>query len=87
MHSVANLATLQMPLVTFSLQKSQKPFLRPAGTAVRVRCLAVLLTVLLCTLAVCTHLSLSLCSSRDGDEQHSQLNTDTMLLLYFYMQV
>ncbi len=81
MHSVANLATLQMPLVTFSLQKSQIPFLRPAGTAVRVRCLAVPAR------AACTHLSLSLCSSRDGDEQHSQLNTDTMLLLYFYMQV
>ncbi len=78
MHSVANLATLQTPVATFSLQKSAQTLFSFWEFMGLPREHEVLLSQ-------CAPLSLSLsvrllCSASGGDEQHIQLNTDIMLL-------
>ncbi len=84
MHSVANLATLQTPLVTFSLQKSAQTLFSFWESPVLPHEREVLLST-----RVHTHISLSLslflCVSSvqraAAEEQHFQLNTDIILLL------
>ncbi len=77
MHSVANLATLQTPLVTFSLQKSAQTLFRFWESPVLPHEREVLLST-----RVHRHISLSLflCVSSvqraAAEEQHFQLNTD-----------
>ncbi len=75
MHSVANLATLQIPLVTFCpFKKAPKPYFVSENRRY-------------CSVRSCfpsTRLSLSLSVRQLGlaaEEQYFQLNTDTMLLL------
>ncbi len=88
MHSVANLATVQTPLVTFSLQKSGQSLFSFGDPLVLSR----EREILLFQRTERTHLSLSLslhllCLAHGREEQGFRLNTDIILLILFYKQV
>ncbi len=88
MHSVANVATLQNPLATFSLQKSAQnlfcfgewpvlPHKRDVLLSQRAHLSLSHYLFLSNSLSISLHLH---CSASGREEQHFQLNTDIILL-------